>query len=182
MAYLTKLSNFTSMTVQRVHYAIKKAFARGKQLEFVWRQLWSIITLYAVLYNVVIYVFVVKILMKRRTYFVIYSRFIHTTFRILVDRIRRCAVNLIFVACREAASDVRGTFLQYRFLKLMSKKGCQIFFVDFLVSLLLFVCFQSVDSFGPIQKTRGALSIKCFVNSIGRRFSVRHRSGVESTI
>lgn len=41
LAKLIKESNFTHMTVQRVHYSIKKYLAETKQLEFRWRQLFA---------------------------------------------------------------------------------------------------------------------------------------------
>lgn len=41
LAKLIGASNFTHMTVQRVHYSVKKFLAQTKQLEFRWRQLYA---------------------------------------------------------------------------------------------------------------------------------------------
>ncbi|VDO91932.1 unnamed protein product [Soboliphyme baturini] len=40
MPVLIQLSGFRSMSIHRVHYAIKKHLARNRQLEFYWRPLW----------------------------------------------------------------------------------------------------------------------------------------------
>jgi alpha-mannosidase II len=41
MAQLIKSANLTQMTIQRVHYSVKKHLAKTKQLEFRWRQLYA---------------------------------------------------------------------------------------------------------------------------------------------
>ncbi|VDK31481.1 unnamed protein product, partial [Gongylonema pulchrum] len=42
VSYFMKKSNFSNGVLQRVHYSVKKHLAGTKQLEFIWRQLWSI--------------------------------------------------------------------------------------------------------------------------------------------
>ncbi|XP_040914399.1 alpha-mannosidase 2 isoform X2 [Toxotes jaculatrix] len=41
MTYLLKGAGLSNMVIQRVHYAIKKHFARQQTLEFLWRQNWD---------------------------------------------------------------------------------------------------------------------------------------------
>ncbi|KAJ8308818.1 hypothetical protein KUTeg_013692 [Tegillarca granosa] len=41
MAYLLKKSDQRAMIIQRIHYAIKRHFAKEKNFEFRWRQIWA---------------------------------------------------------------------------------------------------------------------------------------------
>lgn len=42
MPYILNKMKFSSLVIQRTHYAIKKYLAKQKQLEFRWRQHWGI--------------------------------------------------------------------------------------------------------------------------------------------
>lgn len=41
MTYILKGAGLKDMVIQRVHYAVKKHFAKQQTLEFAWRQSWG---------------------------------------------------------------------------------------------------------------------------------------------
>lgn len=41
MTYILKGAGLKDMVIQRVHYAVKKHFAKQRTLEFAWRQSWG---------------------------------------------------------------------------------------------------------------------------------------------
>lgn len=41
MTYILKGAGLEDMVIQRVHYAVKKHFAKQQTLEFAWRQSWG---------------------------------------------------------------------------------------------------------------------------------------------